>query len=718
MTAAIDTEFSVGDEFIGFDDLVSEAGPSRSQSPPSPPASSSAKGKGRAHETDTDRYDDSSAAESKTGKKRKGKGKSAPPPKKAKGENGPITGPRNKKEEEMANNRHAPWAVNVDWERCADTAEMLNDEVRAFYDHMSPSLEEYTVRRDLIDYLSALIRSHFPGAEVTPFGSWQTQLYLPTGDIDLVVFNPQLVNAEKPKIVKFLHALAGLMKRRLANQVVVIARAKVPIVKFETNDGAINIDISVNQTNGISAGKIMRHYLDSYPGSRELILVVKAFLQQRSMNEVFSGGLGSYSVICLVLSFLQLHPKIRRSEINPLNNLGVLLMEFFELYGRSFNYNDVGISLRRGGEYYSKRKRGWANFNGQPWLLSIEDPQDVENDISKTSFGIRDVKLVLAGAYDILQGVLSERKKQLDDGQIPHLRASELSILGSILGEPPQAVKFRAHLKGMFDDKRVQRLISKDLGRLPDDLPDVHPPAPTSRNDTGSKTKSASASTSAPAEPKRARKARTPSPAGKDEFNAILVDDDSDPEPGAVWESESSGSERAAPRKAKGRKVSGSASEDGEIREAGSKVSTGLQIKGIAARHQSVSEDEVDFEALAASRGDSPEESRYDLGKANGKGSKAGSKAASRAGSKAPASKAPSVAGSKAGSKPPSVAGSKPGSKAPSRAGSRAGSATPAVPASPGASRKVKSTERKAFWAAKAGQTVDEEEDDYIVLSD
>lgn len=104
---------------------------------------------------------------------------------------------------------------------------------------MSPSLEEYTVRRDLIDYLSALIRSNFPGAEVTPFGSWQTQLYLPTGDIDLVVTNPQLENAPRNKVVNFLHHLAALMKRRLANQVVVIAKAKVPIVKFATSDGEL-----------------------------------------------------------------------------------------------------------------------------------------------------------------------------------------------------------------------------------------------------------------------------------------------------------------------------------------------------------------------------------------------------------------------------------------------------------------------------------------------
>lgn len=69
--------------------------------------------------------------------------------------------------------------------------------------------------------------------------------------------------------------------------------------------GHLNVDISLNQTNGISAGKIINEYLEVLPGARQLIMVVKAFLSQRSMNEVFTGGLGSYSVICLVLSFLQ-----------------------------------------------------------------------------------------------------------------------------------------------------------------------------------------------------------------------------------------------------------------------------------------------------------------------------------------------------------------------------------------------------------------------------
>ena len=69
--------------------------------------------------------------------------------------------------------------------------------------------------------------------------------------------------------------------------------------------GKLNVDISLNQTNGISAGRIINQYLEVLPGARALVLVVKAFLSQRSMNEVYTGGIGSYAVICLVISFLQ-----------------------------------------------------------------------------------------------------------------------------------------------------------------------------------------------------------------------------------------------------------------------------------------------------------------------------------------------------------------------------------------------------------------------------
>jgi non-canonical poly(A) RNA polymerase PAPD5/7 len=201
-------------------------------------------------------------------------------------------------------------------------------------------------------------------------------------DIDLVVLSDAMAYSDKSTV---LHLLANTLKRNgITSHVTIIAKAKVPIVKFVTTHGRFKVDISINQGNGLVSGKIISGFLkDMFPSAnggeskalRSLVMVTKAFLSQRSMNEVYTGGLGSYSIVCLAVSFLQMHPKIRRGEIDPDKNLGVLVMEFFELYGKYFNYDEAGISLREGGMYFNKRQRGWhAEYKRN--MLSIEDPAD------------------------------------------------------------------------------------------------------------------------------------------------------------------------------------------------------------------------------------------------------------------------------------------------------------------------------------------------------
>ena len=132
-----------------------------------------------------------------------------------------------------------------------------------------------------------------------------------------------------------------------------IVRAKVPIIKFVCPYGHFHIDISINQANGLQTAHFINRWLQKQPALRPLIMVVKQFLQQRALSEVFTGGLGSYSVTLMVLSFLQVHPKLQRGEMPPEQNLGALLMEFFELYGKNFGYDECAITVRRRGGYVS-----------------------------------------------------------------------------------------------------------------------------------------------------------------------------------------------------------------------------------------------------------------------------------------------------------------------------------------------------------------------------
>lgn len=53
----------------------------------------------------------------------------------------------------------------------------------------------------------------------------------------------------------------------------------------------------------------------------------------------------------------------------------MLLVEFFELYGRNFNYLKTGIRIKEGGAYIAKEEIMKAMTSGyRPSMLCIEDP--------------------------------------------------------------------------------------------------------------------------------------------------------------------------------------------------------------------------------------------------------------------------------------------------------------------------------------------------------
>ena len=117
----------------------------------------------------------------------------------------------------------------------------------------------------------------------------------------------------------------------------------------------------------------MQSYVERFPSMKYLVLVLKQFLLQRDLNEVFTGGISSYSLILMTVSFLQLHPRFEATS--PFQNLGVLLIEFFELYGKKFNYFKTAICVRDGGSYMRRDDIIRNMDNGyKSSLLCIEDP--------------------------------------------------------------------------------------------------------------------------------------------------------------------------------------------------------------------------------------------------------------------------------------------------------------------------------------------------------
>ncbi|KAG2357088.1 hypothetical protein BDR07DRAFT_398185 [Suillus spraguei] len=123
--------------------------------------------------------------------------------------------------------RKAPWVVKVNWDSCHNVAEMLHREVEAFVRYMSPTEVEEEIRGLIINLVLNAITNAFP---MLPFGSYETELCILNGDIDLVIKSDSMAYSDK---VNVLRTLANVIKRTwIGSKVTLIAKAKVPIIKL------------------------------------------------------------------------------------------------------------------------------------------------------------------------------------------------------------------------------------------------------------------------------------------------------------------------------------------------------------------------------------------------------------------------------------------------------------------------------------------------------
>ncbi|KAJ8415680.1 hypothetical protein AAFF_G00402370 [Aldrovandia affinis] len=277
----------------------------------------------------------------------------------------------------------------------------LHREILDFYKFMSPQPEEAAMRKEVVNRIETVIKDLWPTAEVQIFGSFSTGLYLPTSDIDLVVFG----RWERPPLQQLEQALRN---HNVAEpySIKVLDKATVPIIKLMDRETEVKVDISFNVKSGVEAAQLIKDYVKKYTVLPYLIFVLKQFLLQRDLNEVFTGGISSYSLILMAISFLQLHPRI--DARSPNINLGILLIEFFELYGRHFNYMKTGIRIKNGGAYVAKEEIMKAMTNGyRPSMLCIEDPLLRGNDVGRSSYGAMQVKQVFDYAYIVLSHAVS-----------------------------------------------------------------------------------------------------------------------------------------------------------------------------------------------------------------------------------------------------------------------------------------------------------------------
>lgn len=333
-----------------------------------------------------------------------------------------------------------PWIKDHDHSKQKEIADWLTMEMKDFVNYILPSRREIETRNHVVMQLKQQVAQFWPGTEVHVFGLYATDLYLPGSDIDMVVVS---LAGDLEHRSRLYQLSSFLRNRKLAKNIEVIAKAKVPIIKFVDPRSDIHIDVSFERTNGIIAAKKIRRWLASTPGLRELVLIVKQFLRSRKLNNVHVGGLGGYLTIIMCYHFLRMHPRVATHSISILDNLGALLIEFFELYGRNFLYDDLILAIDDETDvpkYLRKRLHPLLNTARNAFAITIQDPSDQTNNITRSSYNLRDLKKAFGGAYQLLVDKCYELHAASYKGRVGQL------ILGDI-------IKYQGEERDFNDDR-------------------------------------------------------------------------------------------------------------------------------------------------------------------------------------------------------------------------------------------------------------------------
>ncbi|KAL3796758.1 hypothetical protein HJC23_010905 [Cyclotella cryptica] len=339
----------------------------------------------------------------------------------------------------------------------------LHNEIVSFVKLMEPTKDELEIRNKMVAKVTDLAQRVFgmERCQVLPFGSQVTGLCLPDSDIDFVIRFPKKGSTDgnaksASKVIRLddteeedcdfiasnpLHKFAEAVREEFGirsefddaeqstktlddeneehlSYLEVIEQTRVPLVKFTVEPYKIDIDVCFDQPGGPESADLMHRFMNSMPPLRPLTFVLKYFLSSRDINKPFTGGIGSYLLQLMIVSFLQQRSRedlMRTGRLGNYFNLGSLLIDFFELYGIDFNYVTTGISVRNDGFYFAKGERDKKSVFWQPSRqsgLAVENPLDITMDVGAGAYRIQMIQRVFEHSFKTLLAYVAEPREE------------------------------------------------------------------------------------------------------------------------------------------------------------------------------------------------------------------------------------------------------------------------------------------------------------------
>ena len=156
-----------------------------------------------------------------------------------------------------------------------------------------------------------------------------------------------------------------------------------------------NIDINNNEKSNVI---YIKEQLELFPEIKPILILLKRYFYVKNMNSSFEGGLSSYNLFLLLLSFAKYNSINFSQNKNKIINLGYFLLQFLEFFGKNFDFKNLTVNLN---SPYIYEINSFSNYNSGK-SLTILDPLTGLN-ASKSSYKIFEIQNMFLNAYNFFE---------------------------------------------------------------------------------------------------------------------------------------------------------------------------------------------------------------------------------------------------------------------------------------------------------------------------
>ena len=165
-----------------------------------------------------------------------------------------------------------PWLPASNGEAFQSRTLSLHDEIKFFVEYLNPTAIEKARRVEVYQRAKAAIQEIWPRCKVKLYGSFVSNTYLPSSDMDMVVQNIGVQFGTNPMLTLGSH----FRSKPEFSYVQVIANATVPIIKMADASTGYLVDVSFNSDNGPKNTELVLKYINQYEKTSHSTHTLKA----------------------------------------------------------------------------------------------------------------------------------------------------------------------------------------------------------------------------------------------------------------------------------------------------------------------------------------------------------------------------------------------------------------------------------------------------------